>query len=79
MPRNRRGLADLMAETVLVTLKTGTAFEGVVWAASATHIVLRDARQIASGGARTPPADGEVWLERVNVDYVQRPTPGPRS
>lgn len=75
----RRRYRDLLAEKVLVRLKSGTTFEGIVWAEGREHLTLRGACQILDNGEASPPADGEVWLERVNIDYLQRLTVGPRG
>lgn len=59
--------------TAIVNLKTGTAFRGIVWRRRGGYIVLRKAELIAEEGATSQPrpVDGEVMIERANVDFIQ--------
>ena len=56
---------------VLVTLKDGTAFEGVLWESDKQALILRDANAVQ--GARQVPVDGELLVLWADVSYVQRP------
>ena len=56
---------------VLVSLKTGNAVSGVIVRSAGAWIVVADPA-VHDRNAQSPtPADGEIWIERVNVDYVQ--------
>ena len=55
---------------VVVNTKTTRAFRGVLWRARGRHLVLRNAELLGPGGERTH-LDGEVVIERANVDFVQ--------
>jgi small nuclear ribonucleoprotein (snRNP)-like protein len=66
-----RSWRDLLAETVVVNLKSGKAFQGVLWSQRKDLLVLRDA-VLFEHGEQTP-VDGEVLVERSNVDFVQIP------
>lgn len=63
--------ARLVRERVIVTLKSGVAFGGVLYEADAHTLTLREAE--AFGGKETVPVDGEVIVLFRDVDYVQRP------
>lgn len=55
--------------TAIVNTKTDQAFRGVLWKVRGRLIVLRNA-QIYTGG-ESKPVDGEVVLDRSNVDFIQ--------
>jgi small nuclear ribonucleoprotein (snRNP)-like protein len=72
----RSTVAGLLAERarrhVIVTLKTGAAFRGVLYATDREALVLRDAQALAYGAQRTNvPVEGEALLLRSDVDYLQ--------
>ena len=54
---------------VLVNTKTDRAFRGVLWRKAWGYLVLRNAEMLAEG--KTVPMDGEVVIERANVDFIQ--------
>lgn len=55
---------------VLVNLRTEKAFRGVLWAKRGPLLVIRGAELFEAG--RPPVAmDGEVVVDRSNVDFVQ--------
>lgn len=56
-------------ETVIVNTKTARAFRGVLWAKRRDHLVLRNAELLKRGEA--VPIDGDVLIERANVDFIQ--------
>jgi small nuclear ribonucleoprotein (snRNP)-like protein len=61
---------------VLVNLKTEKAFRGVLWAKRGPLLVIKHAELLE--GRREPVAiDGEVVVERSNVDFVQVLSPPP--
>lgn len=72
MPRADRLVRSHLRERYLVTLHDGTAFDGLLMDADATTIVLVDAQQVAPNGDRLQ-VDGQIWLPRSGVAYMQRP------
>lgn len=62
---------------VLVTLKDGSTFGGVLWEADAREsgsLVLRDAEAFpTSTQAQTVPVDGELLIPWANVQFIQKP------
>ena len=55
---------------VLVNTKTGEDFRGVLWAADARYLVLRNA-QLLRARESALPMDGEVVVPRENVKFLQ--------
>lgn len=71
----RRGLlATRLRRRVIVTLKSGDAFGGVLYAADRDVLVLREA-QALSYGPRSEhlPVEGEALILRSDVAYMQLP------
>ena len=58
-------------DRVMVSLKSGNAVGGVVVRSAGGWLVLADPEIFDAESGQSTPADGEIWLERVNVDYVQ--------
>jgi len=56
---------------VLVSLKTGNAVSGVIVRSNGRWVVVADAVVHDRGATAPTPADGEIWIERANVDFVQ--------
>jgi len=55
---------------VLVNLRTEKAFRGVLWAKRGPLLVLKEVEMLEAG--REPlKLDGEVVIERANVDFLQ--------
>ena len=61
----------LFREVVVVTLKTGETFRGVLVAADAHALLFREAAQLAERDAVG--IDGELIVPRVDIAYLQRP------
>jgi small nuclear ribonucleoprotein (snRNP)-like protein len=57
-------------KTVIVNTKTDRAFRGVLWQKRGDYLVLRDA-ELLKGKGETVHIDGEVVIERQNVDFLQ--------
>ena len=57
--------------TVVVTLKSGQAFKGILAEVDRQTVVLKHASALSRDAAVK--ADGEVILSRVDIDYIQRP------
>lgn len=55
---------------VIVNTKTDRAFRGVLWQKRSDYLVLRNAEMLKAKG-ETVPLDGEVVIERSNVDFIQ--------
>lgn len=58
---------------VIVATKSGKDFRGILWDRHGEYLVLRDA-ELLQGQGRTTTAtkiDGELVIERANVDYIQ--------
>lgn len=62
-----------LRKAVLVTLKTGEGFRGVLFDADGDAFVLRNAAAVeANGTDRTPtPVDGELVILRADVAFCQ--------
>lgn len=59
---------------VIVTLKTGDSFSGVLFDADSEALILREAEALGAGERRTNlVVDGEVLILRGDVSYVQLP------
>lgn len=55
---------------VMVNTKTDKTFAGVLWAKRGSLLILKDA-QLLQPGLEPAKVDGEVIVERNNVDFVQ--------
>ena len=73
--RSTHGLLATRAKRrVLVTLKTGEAFSGVLYASDRDCLVLRDATAIGfARDATNVPVEGEALILRGDVAYMQLP------
>jgi hypothetical protein len=59
---------------VVVTLKTGQSFSGVLYSSDNKALVLRDTAAIGAGERATDlPVDGELIVLLPDVAYIQRP------
>lgn len=56
---------------VVVTLKDGQAFVGVLWETDKQALILRDAAAVSD--QREVGVDGELLLLWADVMYIQRP------
>ncbi len=61
----------LLKRKVLIALKTGGSFEGVLWFRCSEYVVLRAARYAASGLDEAKRVDGDAVVDLDNVDYWQ--------
>lgn len=65
-------LMDRQRRQVIVTLKSGAAFRGVLYATDREALVLREAQALAYGAQKqNVPVEGEALLLRPDVDYIQ--------
>jgi small nuclear ribonucleoprotein (snRNP)-like protein len=68
-----RIIASRLRDLVLVTLKSGESFSGVLYSFDKTALVLRAAEAIGQGERKTNlPLDGELLVLLENVAYIQR-------
>ena len=58
---------------VIVTLKSGAAFQGVLWEQDRQALVLRDASALPGSNQQPVPVDGELVVLLADVDYLQKP------
>ncbi|UYL87765.1 RNA binding protein [Gordonia phage OneDirection] len=65
-------LGYVVQQRVVINLKSGTAVMGVVTAKKRTFCVVRDA-EVVEPGSHPVRADGEVLIERADIDYIQLP------
>lgn len=59
-------------KTVIVNLKSGTGFRGVLWRQAGPYLVLRNV-EILQDRAGGKAVDGEVLVKQVDVDFIQVP------
>jgi hypothetical protein len=73
-PSRDRLVRSRLRDRVVLTLKSGAAFGGVLFEADSKSFVLRDAEALgaAPNGAHLP-VDGELLVARSEVEFVQRP------
>lgn len=67
----RRIFKALVCDKVIVNLKTGRAFSGVVWEERGDLLVLR-AAELMEPGRQPVTVEGDVVLDRQNIDFIQR-------
>lgn len=60
-------------ESVIVTLKSGDAFRGVLFEHDDRALVLRNAVALSAATQTMQPVDGELVVLWVDVAYLQRP------
>lgn len=69
-----RVVASRLRHRVVVTLKDGASFAGLLWEADQRVWVLRQAEALAAGDRNTDvPVDGEILLMIAEFAYVQKP------
>jgi small nuclear ribonucleoprotein (snRNP)-like protein len=72
--RTSKLLRARLRERVIVTLKSGDAFGGVLWEADESVWVLREALAIGVGeNGSNVGVDGELVLIARDIAYAQRP------
>lgn len=68
-----RLLRSRLRSRFVVTLKSGAAFDGLLYASDARTWVLRNAQALGAGDRDADvPVDGEVVLLVAEIDYAQR-------
>lgn len=71
----KRLIREHTRRKVIVTLKTGEGFGGVLFSADSEAVILREAVLLDAGGTdRVPtPIDGELLVLRPDIAYLQFP------
>lgn len=58
--------------TVIVNLRSGTAFRAVVWRHAGPYVVLREVEMLADRDNTARKAvDGEIAVLRGDIDFIQ--------
>lgn len=57
--------------TVIVNLKSGTSFRGVVWRVKSPFLVVRNAEMLVQADKKTRALSGEVVVLLGDVDFIQ--------
>lgn len=60
-----------LKERIVMTLKSGEAFNGLLCEIDMKTVVLRDAKVL--NGTNPVPVDGELIVARADINYLQRP------
>lgn len=69
-----RVISSRLRERVVVTLKAGDSFSGVLFSHDSKALVIREAEALGAGERRTNLAlDGEIIVLLVDVAYIQKP------
>lgn len=72
--KRSRILTARLREHVVVTLKSGQSFSGILYSHDDKVLVLRDVEALSTSQENpTVPVDGELLLQWSNVDWVQKP------
>lgn len=67
-------LRSRLRSRVVVTLKSGAAFDGILFQADRSAWVLRNAHALGAGDDNgNVPVDGEVVILASDIDFAQRP------
>lgn len=64
-------LRTLTRKNVVVNMQSGRAFVGILWAKRGPLIVLRHVTMHEPGPAAPAQVDGEVVVERDQVEFIQ--------
>jgi hypothetical protein len=69
------GIDRLYRESVVVTLKSGESFSGILYEHTDREVILRGAHglQMAPDGRDNLPIDGEVLIFVSDIAYMQKP------
>lgn len=69
-----RVLTSRFRERVLVTVKSGETFSGILYSADKHALVLRGTEVVGAGENKTDlPLDGELIVLLADVAWIQRP------
>jgi hypothetical protein len=75
MSRGRdRLLRERLCDKVVITLKTGPSFSGVLFKVDDRAVILRDTQALgAAHNGDHLAVDGELVLFRTDIEFLQRP------
>lgn len=59
-----------IAQRVIVHTKTNQSLRGILWHRNAECLILKQT-ELLSGASKVIPMDGELVIDRNNVDYYQ--------
>lgn len=69
-----RVISSRLRERVILTLKTGETFSGILFSHDSKALVLRQAEALGAGERGTNlPLDGELIVLLPDVAYIQKP------
>lgn len=69
-----RVLSSRFRDRVLVTTKSGASFDGILYSADNSALVLRQVSAVGEGENKADlPLDGELILLLADVAWLQRP------
>lgn len=69
-----RVISSRLRERVIVTLKTGDSFSGLLFSHDSKALVIRETEALGAGERRTNLAlDGELIVLLADVAYIQKP------
>ena len=72
--RRSRVITSRLRDRVVVTLKTGESFAGILFSHDDKALVLRETEALGAGERQTNlPLDGELLILLANVAYIQKP------
>lgn len=73
-PKPESLLDGLSREKVVVTLKSGATFSGVLYQFDQRALILHNTQALGAGARGDHlPVDGELFVFLSDVDYLQRP------
>lgn len=73
-PSRDRLIRRRLRDRVVITLKSGASFSGVLFDVDAKSFVLRQAEALGvAADGRNLAVDGELFVARADVEFVQRP------
>jgi small nuclear ribonucleoprotein (snRNP)-like protein len=60
---------------VIVNLKSGTVFRGLIWQRKGPFLVLREVEMLSDRDSKMEPrgTNGEILVQLVDVDFIQVP------
>lgn len=69
----KRLIREHLRHRVIVTLKSGEGFGGVLFSADSEAVVMRDATLLSGDGTDrvAQPVDGELMVLRSDIAYLQ--------
>jgi hypothetical protein len=69
--RRDRMLRESVRDRFIVTTTSGETWDGVLREWDETHLIFVHVKAFVDG--KWVPFDGQLWLQRIAVDYMQKP------